>query len=38
MAWKITKPSQTETKEEEILYNEEVMAMLISYVRMLAEK
>jgi|TARA_B110000305_G_C19283407_1_gene560464 molecular chaperone DnaK (HSP70) len=39
VAWKVTKPAMgDEESEEQILYNEEVMAMLLGYVKMLAEK
>jgi len=39
VAWKVTKPALgDEEAEEQILYNEEVMAMLLGYVKMLAEK
>jgi len=38
-AWKITRPSYGETEStEEILYTEEVVAMMFGYVKMLAEK
>jgi len=39
IAWKITRPALEKEKEkEEILYTEEVVAMLMSYVKMLAER
>lgn len=38
IAWKITRPKHgDQDAKEEILYSEEVLAMLLSYVRMLAE-
>lgn len=38
-AWKITRPKHGEDEaQEEILYSEEIVAMLLGYVRMLAEK
>jgi len=39
VAWKITRPKFGEEEaQQEILYSEEVMAMLMGYVKMLAEK
>ena len=39
VGWKVTRPALgDEEAEEQILYNEEVMAMLLGYVKMLAEK
>jgi len=39
VGWKVTRPKHgKEDAEEQILYSEEVIAMLMSYVKMLAEK
>jgi len=38
IAWRITRAAQGDVKEaEEILYTEEIVAMLFAYVKMLAE-
>lgn len=39
ISWKITRePYGEEEAKTEILYSEEILAMLLQYVRMLAEK